>query len=655
MIYRVMLTLCLVLLPSLAIAQETVDERLDRLEANTPASIAELKALSARVKALEEGSPPPPPPPPPVDPPPPAEPPLPPPPPAPAVEGIPKPFWRRINNTPTVAPDWYANKGPVTKEVKYDLTKTPAQNGAVLSKVLTTLVAGDHVLIHDGTYSVDIWFSIDAIGTADKPITIRGSRSVIITRLNSAQNVINVHAARFLIMEGFSIRGGDKGLRLQDTHHCMFHDLNVGPTNHNSITANSNGTSSLYFVDNEVHHSGGNGEGFYIGSHDAAFAAHHCYIVGNYIHDMNGPTVSQGDGIEVKDGSYANVIKYNYVENTKYPGIVVYRTFRGDEDRNIIEENVVLHSNDVGIQATAEAIIRNNLVVTRTDGFLTKPFSGTEPHHLLVVNNTIVAGDDAIRCFSMGSATNVFANNAVFSLVKKYFTNGTGSAVTSNNVLLPDLGKLANVRLDGSAIDATPTPTSGLIGTADPTYLPSRDINGRTRAGAHVGAVDTDQDPGDVPDPDPISLQLDFGTDVSPVAEGFTRATATTSTVDYGWLSGSRGARDRVKGDDQFRDFSYTAGGSMSFGVAVPRGTFKVTIGVGDASYAFAGTRVLVEGAEVDVLSAAPGEFLTRSYTTDVTDGQLTLTIERGAGGFAVLNWLKVVTITANPDTANPE
>ena len=39
------------------------------------------------------------------------------------------------------------------------------------------------------------------------------------------------------------------------------------------------------------------------GAHDGSYVTHHTYVIGNYIHDLNAPSVDQGDGIEIKDGS----------------------------------------------------------------------------------------------------------------------------------------------------------------------------------------------------------------------------------------------------------------------------------------------------------------------------------------------------------------
>ena len=68
-------------------------------------------------------------------------------------------------------------------------------------------------------------------------------------------------------------------------------------------------------------------------------------IEGNYIHNTNGPSVAQGDGIEIKEGSYGNIVRDNVIHDTNYPGIITYSTV-GNGPPNVLEGNVVWNSDD---------------------------------------------------------------------------------------------------------------------------------------------------------------------------------------------------------------------------------------------------------------------------------------------------------------------
>ena len=407
---------------------------------------------------------------------------------------VPAPFWRKTDGVPSAAPAWYQNIGPVTREVFYNPSLTPDQNGAALRSVLTTLPAGSRVVIHAGTYSVDSYFVITAQGTASQPVVIEGApgQKVSITRKDALQNVINVDNSQYLLIRNLDVYGGSSGLKLQTVSNFMLYDSKIHHVMGVGVAANSKNTSELYFVDNEISYTGGHGEGFYLGSNDGVFKTNNSYVVGNYLHHLASDSAAQGDGIEIKDGSYANVVKYNFVEGTKYPGITVYRTGRGAADRNIIEENVVINSIDAGIQVTADAVVRNNLVIGKSTAFVSKPFT-TNPVNLVVSNNTFLGGATTIRLTNWLTTDLAFANNAIHSPTGQFYSSSkTGRAVATGNINVSNLAtSFTNLKLDGTALNARPIIGSVVIGKASSNYLPSGDLNGDTRiTKMDTGAVD---------------------------------------------------------------------------------------------------------------------------------------------------------------------
>jgi hypothetical protein len=121
---------------------------------------------------------------------------------------------------------------------------------------------------------------------------------------------------------------------------------------------------------------------------------------------------------------------------------------------------------------------------------------------------------------------------------------------------------------------------------------------------------------------------FDFGTSSSPVAAGYTRVTDGTSynaAQGYGWQSSVLlRSYDRGTGSDVDRDFNYPRSGT--FVVDVPAGVFEVTVTLGDLGpFAHDQMGVYLEGVQVDVVSAAAGQVVTRTYEAAVTDGQLTV------------------------------
>jgi subtilisin family serine protease/fibronectin type 3 domain-containing protein len=140
--------------------------------------------------------------------------------------------------------------------------------------------------------------------------------------------------------------------------------------------------------------------------------------------------------------------------------------------------------------------------------------------------------------------------------------------------------------------------------------------------------------------------RLDFGTGSSPVADGYTRVVYTDtyeSSVGYGWVpGGSRAGLDRFSADPLTRDFNYTPAGT--FVVDVTNGNYDVIVTLGDAIARHDKMGIFLEGVEVDRVNTGRGEFVTKTYSASVNDGQLTLLLEDlgGSDPYVMINALEV-------------
>jgi hypothetical protein len=367
-------------------------------------------------------------------------------------------------------------------EVRYDGTATTQENGDRLERVLESVQAGKRVVIHEGTYTVNGRLAVRALGTEKEPVVIEGHGRVVITRDDDKQNVLNIEGSWFTL-RGLEIRGGSRGLVIGAADHVLVTGCEVHGTGDAAVTANSADTSYLSFERNHVHHTGGRGEGFYLGGNNATVVTHHTRVVGNHVHDTGG---EQGDGIELKTGSWACVISDNVIERTHYPGILVYGN-GGRPERNVIERNVIVGSAEAGIQVAAEAIVRNNLVIGAKDACIaSQPHQGASPRDLTIVHNTLVNEGTCFRARAWTGEGLVFANNALYSAGTA--CDGVGP---EGNVIVPSLLAFFGLALDGSARDATPAKGSPLVGGADPRHAVADDLKGAVRAGSvEAGAVD---------------------------------------------------------------------------------------------------------------------------------------------------------------------
>ena len=341
-----------------------------------------------------------------------------------------------------------------------------------------SLQPGDEIILKPGVYSNSKRLEISQRGTAEKPIMIRAARDakVTIKRPDAKQNTINLAGCQHLIIRDLEITGGSAAIRIgkKGTHLAKFitlENLHIHHIGGVAVTANYSGESyeALTFRHNHIHHTGGHGEAFYLGSNSNPDGSTNGYIFNsvienNYIHDLKGGTVSQGDGIELKDGSYGNIVRDNVIHDTNYPGIIVYDT--DGKAPNIIERNVIWNTGDHGIQAAADAIIRNNIIFgTGGEGIYCRNHQSAVVGNLTIVHNTILS-KRSIRIIPPKklSGEMVIANNALS--VEPRIPSITGITQSTN---------ITGIR------EKFPTSKSPCLGTADSSHLVKVDFNNTSR------------------------------------------------------------------------------------------------------------------------------------------------------------------------------
>jgi hypothetical protein len=399
---------------------------------------------------------------------------------------------------PGFAPDWAAPQGRRFIDVLGDPRRSAADRGTELAGKLSALEPGDVLRIHGGTYSLPGIVTLDLRGTAGTPIRIiaQPGERVVLTRADASQNVLNIGAlkgepAAYLVLQGLEITGGSQGLRLLGAHHVWIDGCHIHHTGEAALTANSADTSFLVLTRNEIHHTGGTGEGMYLGANDGVFATNRSLVALNHVHHTAG---SQGDGIELKQGSWGNRIVANHVHHTPYPSILVYGT--GGRAVNVIERNVCHDSGDNLLQVQGEAVVANNLLLRGAAGIHSHDHQG-KTRDLRVVHNTIVTSGPATDLFSWnGRPGMVFANNAVYSLAgpSLSFPNGSAGVTLAGNVVLGTVagcsagyaegrGLTDFVRGDWRAPDADfrPSPSGALVNAADAGHPVSDDLAGLPR------------------------------------------------------------------------------------------------------------------------------------------------------------------------------
>jgi len=372
--------------------------------------------------------------------------------------------------------------------------------GSGFQTAAQALRAGDTLVVHQGTYADYGRISVSVQGSAASPVLVMaapGESAPLITRPSdsAAQNTINIEGATYLTLRGLEITGNGDGINLNiNPHHVTVEDCHI-----HHVDVGINFRSSMHHLTirrNHIHDTGiggYTGEGMYVGCNYATCAVSESIFEGNWIH--NTLAASQGDGIEIKAGSWGNVIRDNVIYDTNYPCILLYGT--SGNARNVVERNVMWNCGDSGIQAAADAVIRNNLILDSPgNGFNSQDHQGVTPNNLEFTHNTVIGGNPCLRLANWGGKQGMaLANNAIYCPSNTYSIGSlTGVAITGNVVspgttALPVGGVVigGSIVLDfvnAAARNYYPTTNSKVVDAGSAPYGAAEDFNSTTRTGA---------------------------------------------------------------------------------------------------------------------------------------------------------------------------
>ncbi len=384
------------------------------------------------------------------------------------------------------------------------ITLGPADD---VEAALNALAPGDEVVLADGTYAIDERFAVTLAGTRDMPIVIRaadGARPHFVQ--SSGENIWDLDA-RHAVLRGLEFSGGSAGLRVMSAEDLTIEDCEIHDTGDVALRMNDSGQTYLRIaiLRNHIHHTSGTGEGMYLDCNDDACRLADSVIAGNHVHHTD-EGVEQGDGIELKEGSYGCVIADNVVHHTNYPCILGYATL-GNGAPNLVERNVVWACGGHGIQWAANATLRNNVVLDgQGNGAMAfQPHAAGTPQDLVIVHNTVIAPvADAISLRGVSGAVLV-ANNALYAQAgRAIFVRDAHPMITvvGNAGEGPVEGvsggftaSTMSADLRGASYSGTipndvfPRAGGALVASGDAAHVPADDFNGTARMGvADVGA-----------------------------------------------------------------------------------------------------------------------------------------------------------------------
>jgi len=415
----------------------------------------------------------------------------------------------------------------------FEINPATVDSREEFENIANSLKPGDELILHGGVYSQSARRAVTANGTADEPIIIRAAEGEKPRLTRPADNIDRYNNIEFvdcsyLIVRGICFKGGSSGVRFIRGHHITFEECEIFETGNNALTMNSGDCDAFIIRRNHIHHTGlsksgpTEGEGMYIGVHNGSYITTNTLIEGNYIHHLRGTSNGGNDGIEIKFGSYGNIVRDNVIHDTNigrnYPGIFVYG---GGKGTNIVEGNVIWNAGE-GIQLVSDAIIRNNIIFDCSITGITAAPHVAVPNlrNVKIVNNTIVNHPQGVLIRWKKASNIVFANNAIYC---PEFTaidaQGIDNATFSANYVE---GRLVGVKIDSSRFcdggavceafvepdkkNYWPKEGSVLINNASPDFIANLDFNHTLREPPFdVGAYESE---GKAENP---SLQVQMG------------------------------------------------------------------------------------------------------------------------------------------------
>jgi hypothetical protein len=144
-----------------------------------------------------------------------------------------------------------------------------------LSRALAAAQPGQTIELADGTYTGK--FVINAAGTRDNPITLKGSRAAVLTGGDGGSGYdLHLDGANYWQLVGFTVSGLEKGIMTDRTNHTVLSGLDVGNTGAEAVHL-GNFSSDNVVQDSVIHDTGKAkpqfGEGLYFGTAKSNWAA----------------------------------------------------------------------------------------------------------------------------------------------------------------------------------------------------------------------------------------------------------------------------------------------------------------------------------------------------------------------------------------------
>jgi parallel beta-helix repeat protein len=544
--------------------------------------------------------------------------------------------------------------------------RTQALAFKTLQRAVTAVVAGDSVLVLEGTYK---GFDIRKSGTSADPIVFKAlAANVIINTPNSKTNDgINVENANWVVIEGFSVNNQPRnGIRVVTSDHVVLRK-NVCDANYERGILT--GFANDILIEGNVCTNAVDEHGIYVSN-----SGDRPVVRNNICHhnrgagiQMNADASLGGDGT-ISDGVIEGNILY---ENGKGGGAAI--NLDGAVNTKVYN-NLLYNNHATGIalfkidaaSGSKNCKVFNNTIINASDArwcvLIVGGSTGVTLYNNILINQHSFRGSIAIDNVSLSG----FISNYNILVNRLSNNNGeTAMSLTQWQALGYDqhsmvASSMSTIFVDSANGNYHLKENSQAIDKGTPLVSPlvTVDIDDVARPSGiayDIGAYEYST----ASPPPPLAIKINFQPSASTVPEGY-RADVGSVFGDrlngytYGWNVINNNTRDRkVSGIDvRYNTFNYLkkpVSTQRRWEIALPNGTYQVIVGCGDPSFTDHVNNINIENV---IVNDTDGKDNYDEYTTTVTvsDGRLTIRPATGALNPRV-NFIEIMNV--NVETVN--
>ncbi|TDL37405.1 hypothetical protein E2R57_10305 [Arthrobacter nitrophenolicus] len=192
---------------------------------------------------------------------------------------------------------------------------------AELAAALAAPAPGTVIHLADGTYLGN--FRATGAGTAGQPITLCGGPGAVLDGGGVEEGyVLHVEQASYWVVQGFTVRNGQKGVMADETDHSVFQGLTIENVGDEGIHLRKF-SSDNKVTGNTIRGAGLRkpkfGEGIYIGTAESNWCdVTSCEPDKSDRNEIRGNTVSNttAESVDIKEGTSAGVLAGNVFDGT---------------------------------------------------------------------------------------------------------------------------------------------------------------------------------------------------------------------------------------------------------------------------------------------------------------------------------------------------